>query len=82
MGELDSMAKVYYTAEEVAEELRVSQRTLYRYIEAGRLQGIKPENSRKWLFTRADIDAFVYGDEKGRHVNRKPQTDPQDQPTK
>jgi len=70
------MAKVYYTAEEVAEELRVSKRTLYRYINSGRLNGQKAEGAQKWLFTRADIDAFINGDTKGRHT-----TDPRRKPT-
>ena len=71
MGELNTMAKVYYTADEVADELRVSQRTLYRYIKDGRLQGKKAEGGRKWLFTRADIDGM-----------KAHKTDPQNQPTK
>lgn len=65
------MAKVYYTADEVADELRVSQRTLYRYLQDGRLQGKKAEGGRKWLFTRADIDSI-----------RAHKTSPQGKPTK
>ena len=65
------MAKVYYTADEVADELRVSQRTLYRYIKDGRLKGKKAEGGRKWLFTRADIDEL-----------KTHKTDPQNRPTK
>ena len=79
------MAKVYYTADEVADELRVSQRTLYRYIESGRLQGQKADGARKWLFTRADIDAFINGDAKGRHTfdpRSKKKNSPQNPPTK
>ena len=67
MGELNNMPIEYYTADEAAEILRVSKRTLYRYIQSGRLQGVKPPNGRQWLFTREDIAAFLFGDEKGRH---------------
>ena len=51
--------KDYYTADEIAEKLRVTRRTVYSYIKAGKLKGQKLEGGRKWLITPADFDAFT-----------------------
>lgn len=45
------------TAEEAAEYLRVSRKTLYRLVSAGRIPGQKV--GRSWRFRRDDLIAFL-----------------------
>jgi len=47
----------HYTLNEVATNLRVSQRTIYNYIRIGKLRGIKIAN--KWRFSKKQIDDFL-----------------------
>ncbi|MFH5881205.1 helix-turn-helix domain-containing protein [Liberiplasma polymorphum] len=47
----------HYTVNEVATNLRVTQRTIYTYIKIGKLRGIKIAN--KWRFSKKHIDDFL-----------------------
>lgn len=51
-----SEAKVY-TVEQVAEQLRVNSRTVYRLLEAGELQGVKV--GRMWRITPEALNSFL-----------------------
>jgi len=53
------------TIEEVAEILRVSTRTIVRYIESGKLKASK---IGVWRIKQSDLDAFL---EKTSNVNNK-----------
>lgn len=53
------------TIEEVAEILRVSTRTVVRYIESGRLKASK---IGVWRIKQSDVDAFL---EKTSNLNNK-----------
>jgi len=45
------------TIREVADYLKVTERTLYRLVQDGKLPAFKVGNS--WRFRRADIDAWI-----------------------
>ncbi len=45
------------TADEAADYLRVSRKTLYRLVSAGKIPGNKV--GRSWRFRRADLVAFL-----------------------
>ena len=47
----------HYTISEVATNLRVSPRTIYTYIQIGKLKGVKIAN--KWRFSKKHIDDFL-----------------------
>lgn len=51
------MAEKYLTTDEVCETLKVSMRTLYRYLEGGKLKASKV--GKRWLITEADLKAFI-----------------------
>lgn len=60
------MDKQLYTQNEVAEILRVNPRTVYRYLLAGRLKGIKL--GKAWRVSEEDLEAFLKS-EKERTAN-------------
>lgn len=45
------------TIKEVADYLKLTERTLYRLVQEGRVPGFKVGNS--WRFKRADIDDWI-----------------------
>lgn len=53
MSELNKL----YTVEELTELLHVHRRTLYRYINTGKLKGIKVGGY--WRFTEEQLKAFL-----------------------
>lgn len=46
----------YLKVKEVAEELRVSKRTVFRYIKSGKLKAVK---IGQWRITRTDLNKFI-----------------------
>ena len=46
-----------YTVEQVAEQLKVHMRTVYRLLEAGEIQGVKV--GRQWRITPEALNAFL-----------------------
>lgn len=54
---MNDMAKGnYYTLKEVSKLLRVSERTMYRYIKSGKLKAIK---IGYWRIDKQSLDAFI-----------------------
>ena len=51
------MPEEILTIREVADYLKITERTLYRLVQDGRLPAFKVGNS--WRFRRADIDAWI-----------------------
>lgn len=51
--------KEYYKLREVESILGVTQRTLYRYIESGKLQATKPAG--QWVVSREALQLFFKG---------------------
>lgn len=51
-----------YTLDEVSELLKVTIRTLYRYIDDNKLKASKIGN--KWIVTDENLKAFIKGQEK------------------
>ena len=51
------MEDKYYSTDEVAEVLGLSRRTVYNYIKAGQLQGVKIGKS--WRFPEKELKRFV-----------------------
>jgi excisionase family DNA binding protein len=49
--------KEYYTLEEVAQKLRVSNMTIYRYIKTKKLKALKLE--KEWRIGSTDLDDFL-----------------------
>jgi excisionase family DNA binding protein len=49
----------YYTAKEVAQELRVTQRTIYEWLTTGRLRGARA--GTRWRIRPEDLEAFMNG---------------------
>ena len=46
----------YLKVKEVAEELRVSKRTIFRYIESGKLKAVKVG---QWRIKRSDLNKLL-----------------------
>lgn len=46
-----------YTANEVCELLKITKRTLYRYLEDGSISGFRA--GRQYRFTEDDVKAFI-----------------------
>lgn len=55
-AETDAPGKLH-SAQEVADYLGVTRRTLYTYIKDGKIEGLKI--GRQWKFTDAQIDALL-----------------------
>ncbi len=51
------MAEPYFTVKQLQEALDISERTIFRLINDGKLTGFKI--GREWRFTQADIDKFI-----------------------
>lgn len=49
--------KEYYTLEEVAQKLRVSNMTIYRYIKAKKLKALKLE--KEWRIGSKNLEDFL-----------------------
>ncbi len=49
----------YLTPEEVAEQLRVTRRTVYEWLRRGKLRGLRA--GRWWRIRPADVEAFMTG---------------------
>lgn len=46
-----------YTPEEIADKLKASRRTVYRWIEKGELKAFKA--GKMWRITREDLEEFL-----------------------
>jgi|SRR5690606_5340976 len=51
------MGTILLTAEQVAERLQVREETVYDWLKAGRLRGVKL--GRIWRVREADLEAFI-----------------------
>jgi excisionase family DNA binding protein len=51
--------ETYLTPEEVANNLRVSMRSVYKWLKSGQLESYRPFG--RWLITPAHLDRFVKG---------------------
>lgn len=47
----------YYTVEEIAEGLNVSKRTVYRFMQSGKLHAVKI--GQNWRISKQDFDNFM-----------------------
>ncbi len=56
-----------YTIDEVAEYLRVTRRTIYRYIEQGKLPAYRVGDS--WRFSDEDISEYLKKNRKSTSAN-------------
>jgi excisionase family DNA binding protein len=65
----------YYTPEEVAQELRVTRRTLYEWLKTGRLRGVQV--GRGWRIRPEDVELFVQGGASAAPT-RPPKIDPEE----
>ncbi len=52
------MPDTYMTLKEVAELLKISERSVYRLAKDGKLPGFKPGGGA-WRFRRSDVEAWV-----------------------
>lgn len=48
-----------YTTQEAAKLLKVNQRSIYRYIESGRLKAIKAQGAKQWTITEDALREFM-----------------------
>ena len=48
---------VYFTVDEAAETLRVNPQTIRRYLQSGKLSGVKLQGS--WRISDADLQNFI-----------------------
>lgn len=46
----------FYTVNEIAEILKVHQRTVFRYIKSGKLKAVK---TGQWRIKKEDFDKFI-----------------------
>lgn len=53
----EAQTEKLHSAQEVADYLGVTRRTLYTYIKEGKIEALKI--GRQWKFTDAQIDAFL-----------------------
>lgn len=56
-----------YTIDEVAEYLRVTRRTIYRYIKQGKLPAYRVGDS--WRFSDEDISEYLKNNKKSTSAN-------------
>lgn len=56
------------TGSELALVLNVTKKSIYNFVKAGRLQGIKA--GREWLFSRQNLDEFI-ANEKKRAIEKR-----------
>ncbi|MFB2769796.1 helix-turn-helix domain-containing protein [Pelatocladus sp. BLCC-F211] len=61
----------FLTTREVAEHLRVHQRTVQRWISLGHLKATKV-GPRVWRVRREDLDAFIKTNTSGREEDLRP----------
>jgi excisionase family DNA binding protein len=54
---MDGLSEELYTAEQVAEHLHVTLRTVHEWLRTKRLRGLKA--GRQWRITKRDLDAFL-----------------------
>lgn len=54
----------YFTVDEIAETLRVNPQTIRRYLQSGKLNGVKLQGS--WRISDADLQNFIE-----RRTNKK-----------
>lgn len=47
----------FFTPAEIAERLKINERTVHRWLNAGKLNGIKLE--KHWRIRKEDFDAFI-----------------------
>jgi len=52
-------AQQFYTLKEVASMLRLSERTIFRYIHSGRIKAVK--TGKKWIIPREEIEKITLG---------------------
>lgn len=65
-----------FTAEEVAERLRVHVLTLYRWARKGQIGYARQPGQRAYRFTQAHIDAYLRGDKPAQEHEAKPSRSP------
>jgi len=63
----DDLMPKYYTPEEVAQELRVTRRTVYEWLTSGRLRGMRAGN--RWRVDVQDLEAFIQPERGGRRAD-------------
>lgn len=59
-AEVDALNLELYDIRQVAAALKVTERSVCNYLKQGKLKGRKI--SGRWKFTRADIQAYIDGD--------------------
>ncbi|MDQ3926026.1 MAG: helix-turn-helix domain-containing protein [Actinomycetota bacterium] len=59
--------EAYYTLAEIAQRLKVSYRTVYRWVQAGELSAYKL--GTEWRIAESDLRAFL----EARKVRRRPE---------
>ena len=56
------VGEMYFTIKDVVRMTQQSVKTIRNAIKAGKLKGSQPGGRNgKWLFTKADIDAYIDG---------------------
>jgi excisionase family DNA binding protein len=60
----------YYTPKEVAQELRVTERTVYEWLTSGRLRGMRAGS--RWRIRPEEIEAFLQGRQGGAIIVSQP----------
>jgi excisionase family DNA binding protein len=60
----------YYTPREVAQELRVTERTIYEWLTTGRLRGMRA--GTRWRIRPEDVQAFLEGTKGDAGVGSEP----------
>lgn len=59
-AEVEALDIELYDVRQVAAVLKVTERSVMNYLKSGKLKGRKI--SGRWRFTRADIQAYINGD--------------------
>lgn len=59
MGAVMEMEDEFYTLVEVARLLKCSKDSVYRWLRAGKLKGIRPSDKFGWRIRRSDLEAFL-----------------------
>lgn len=54
---MQEMQSKYWTVDEIAETLRVNPQTIRRYLQSGKLSGVKLQGS--WRISDADLQNFI-----------------------
>ena len=78
--QLEDLGKAFVTADYVAAFLHVNRRTVCNWLSSGRLPGVRPNGTGRWLIARSSVDVFLR-DSYTKKIPKRPLTVPAKPPS-